>query len=356
MDIKTTNNFGFLRLLFASLVILSHSAELIDGNPSREILHSIFGTTTLGSLAVTGFFLISGYLITASLINSRTIQSYFTKRILRIYPGFIVASLISIFIFAPLSGGWVLIQNFSIADWLKIPFKMAILTQPWVEGAFATVKNQALNASMWTIKYEFLCYVSILVLVLSSLKKRTMISVFVVSLAVYLYTVFANHDWVMTKPFDLSVHFYSKFLLAFSAGSLYYLYREQIVWHKYGSQFAFVLLVLSMCYERTAHLGLVVFGGYLLFKFALDYKNTFLSQIGTRTDISYGVYLYAFPFQNLMIQYNGGISPNLLSFYTLIYTFIIGYLSWILVEKPFMDMKGKLARASALNTGTKSVT
>lgn len=183
-----------------------------------------------------------------------------------------------------------------------------------------------------------------------------MISVFLLSLVVYLYTVFANHDWVMTKPFDLSLHFYSKFLLAFSAGSLYYLYREHIVWHKYGSQLVFVLLVISLLYERTAHLGLVIFGGYLLFKFALNYKNTFLSQIGTKTDISYGVYLYAFPFQNLMIQYNAGISPSLLSFYTLIYTFIIGYLSWILVEKPFMDMKGKLARASSPNAGAKSAT
>lgn len=347
MDMKSSNNFGFLRLLFASLVIFSHSAELIDGNASREILHRLFGTTTLGALAVTGFFLISGYLITASLINSRTIQSYFTKRILRIYPGFIVASLVSIFIFAPLSGGWGLIQNLSMADWLKIPFKMMILTQPWVEGVFATVKNPVLNASMWTIKYEFLCYVSILVLLLFSLKKRTMVSIFLASLVVYLYTVIANHDWVMTKPLDLSVHFYSKFLLAFSVGSLYYLYREQIVWHKHASYVVFILLIASMLYEPTAHLGLVIFGGYLLFRFALNYKNTFLSQIGTKTDISYGVYLYAFPFQNLMIQYNAGISPNVLSFYTLIYTFIVGYLSWILVEKPFMDMKGKLTRATA---------
>lgn len=301
----------------------------------------------MGSLAVTGFFLISGYLITASLINSQTIQNYFTKRILRIYPGFIVASLVSIFIFAPLSGGWALIQNFTMTDWLKIPIKMMMLSQPWVEGVFVSAKNQALNGSMWTIKYEFLCYISILVLLIFSLKKRIMVFIFLASLTVNLYTVLANHDLFITKPLDLSLHFYSKFLFAFSAGSLYYLYRDQIVWYKHVSYLALVLLVVSMLYAPTTYFGLVIFGSYLLFNFALNYKHAFLNKVGTNTDISYGVYLYAFPFQNLMIQYNADITPNLLSCYAVTFAFIAGYISWVFVEKPFMEIKRKFTLVKA---------
>lgn len=342
MDSQKSNNFGFLRLFFASLVILSHSPELIDGNSNREFLDSIFGTITLGAMAVTGFFLISGYLITASLQNSRSISSFLIKRILRIYPGFIVASLVSIFLFAPLSGGWSLIQNFSFNDWLKIPVKMLILTQPWVEGAFVSLKNPVLNASMWTIKYEFLCYLSILVLVLTNFKKQLVLSTFLLTLTIYLCTVFFSYDLVIPKPLDLSLYFYSKFFLAFNVGSIYYIYRNKISWSRNVNFIAFLLLVLSLLYEPIAHIGLVFFGSYIMFNFALNYKTTHLSKIGNKTDISYGVYLYAFPFQNLTIQYIPDISPNLLSIYTLIYAFIVGYISWIFIEKPFMNFKEKL--------------
>ena len=73
------NNFGFLRLLFAILVIVSHSPEAIDGNRSREILTNIFGTISFGEFAVDGFFMISGYLIYKSYQNSTSFKNYIFK-------------------------------------------------------------------------------------------------------------------------------------------------------------------------------------------------------------------------------------------------------------------------------------
>ena len=56
------NAFGFLRLTFASLVIVSHVPEIVDNDSRREILHQITGVLTFGNFAVWGFFVISGYL------------------------------------------------------------------------------------------------------------------------------------------------------------------------------------------------------------------------------------------------------------------------------------------------------
>ncbi|RYD28140.1 MAG: acyltransferase, partial [Lysobacteraceae bacterium] len=73
------------------MVVLAHTPELIDGNRSRELLTRLFGTISFGELAVNCFFIVSGYLISASYLNSPSAGSYLSKRVARIYPGFIVA-------------------------------------------------------------------------------------------------------------------------------------------------------------------------------------------------------------------------------------------------------------------------
>lgn len=57
---RHANAFGFLRLLLASMVIVSHTPELVDGNQHRELLARLTGTNTFGAFGVAGFFVISG--------------------------------------------------------------------------------------------------------------------------------------------------------------------------------------------------------------------------------------------------------------------------------------------------------
>ena len=338
------NNFGALRLFFAFLVIFSHSPQMIDGNSSRELLHSITGTITFGELAVDCFFLISGYLIINSYQNSPSFLNYLKKRVLRIYPGFIVASIICIVVFVPLSAGWNLI-NWPVKEWIKNSIKSLFLFQPIVQGVFKGNHHALLNGSMWTIQYEFICYLLAPVFALIALQRKAL---FLITILIFSITfILLNHYNVyyeLPAPFYIIVIQFFRLTTAFMVGAAYFLYGKNIVWNTKISVLSLIALLISLAFPLSAELGLFVFGGYLLFNFALNYKQKYLNRIGTKNDISYGVYLYAWPFQNLIIQNNPAINPWILTLLTIIFVSMMGYLSWVFVERPFTKLKSPFSK------------
>src|SRR5947208_16947332 len=104
MDLKSSraNNFDWLRFLLAALVIFSHSYPLSGAGNQREPLFRLTrGQATFGEVAVDGFFIISGFLITWSWFNSASLRKFLWKRAGRIYPAFIVVLLITVAVFVP---------------------------------------------------------------------------------------------------------------------------------------------------------------------------------------------------------------------------------------------------------------
>jgi hypothetical protein len=116
----------------------------------REILTNIFHTLSVGELAVNGFFLLSGYLILQSWQRQPQFTSFLKKRILRIYPGFIVASLVSMFMVTPL--GIHLIDFWRRVDLLAHLQDLLCLNTPSAPpNIFEGDPYPKVNSSMWTI-------------------------------------------------------------------------------------------------------------------------------------------------------------------------------------------------------------
>ena len=344
LEIKShkSNNFGFLRLLFAYLVILSHSPELLDGNSSRELLTRLTGNITFGVFAVDGFFLISGYLICQSFEQSKSLFSYFIKRVLRIYPAFIVIWVISLFLIVPLNGQAHLLSEIHLMDWARNVVKVLILSQPHVEGFMFTHSIQTLNGSMWTIRYEFLCYLLIPLVALLGLNKRNVVLLLIGFLCINLYSRYSGTDYMIHSPFPVSLFLFSRLVLAFIMGMCFYQFRKNLVWSTPIVALCFVAILVCLSSPLLAEIGMILFGSYLLFYFAFQVKNERLMLVGSKIDISYGVYLYAWPVQSTLIRFNPTINPWLLTLYTIIIVSILGFISWKLIEKPSLNLKNKL--------------
>jgi peptidoglycan/LPS O-acetylase OafA/YrhL len=88
---RRLNNIDFLRLAFALLVVFSHSFPITQGsNTAEPFMRLTREQATGGSIAVDAFFILSGFLITASYSRSASAFSFLKKRIARIYPAFLV--------------------------------------------------------------------------------------------------------------------------------------------------------------------------------------------------------------------------------------------------------------------------
>jgi peptidoglycan/LPS O-acetylase OafA/YrhL len=171
------NNLDFLRFLFAVLVIYSHSYVLIldedKGNYHEPFSVLTRGQTTGGGLAVAFFFIISGFLITQSWMNSRGLTDYLRRRVLRIYPGFIVVSLFCYLIVAPLGAAKPAAEVLAEFSLWRVLQYLVLLYLPSDPGVFVTNPlPYALNGSAWTIKYEFGCYVVVAFLGVAGLLRR----------------------------------------------------------------------------------------------------------------------------------------------------------------------------------------
>ena len=345
------NNFGVLRLLFASLVIVSHAPELTDGNRSRELLTRVFGTLSFGELAVDAFFIISGYLITASVVRSRSLAGYGWRRLLRIAPGFLVSFAVCILIVAPLAGAdprWMSLPG----NGLRHELLMALtLRSPNVPGAFQGSFYPALNGSMWTIGYECRCYVAAALLGAAGVYTPrwrpavlACVAILLLSNAAGAFAGVRSHGEAWVGRPDLSL----RFAALFGVGTVYCLYAGRLRLDGRGAAIAGALLFGLMFQPRLAEAAWAVLGGYLIFWSAGKLPVLPLARFANRTDLSYGIYLYGWPVEKLLIWYLPGLSPWVVCAAALTLTPLLAYASWTWVERPALAARWRRRSRPAL--------
>lgn len=334
------NNFGMLRLVMAVAVVISHAFSVTDGRVEQEPWYATTGFT-LGEHAVNGFFAISGFLVTMSFLR-RGWRDYVLARLLRIAPGLIAATLVV----ALVIGG--LMTNLDRATYFSDPrlwrFISATLTSfksaAALPGVFEGNPLQFPMGTVWTLKYETLCYLGVLLAGVAGLLARPRLAL----AALVTLTLAVVLREVLTPEGPKGTETALRLPLIFLAGGVIYLYRERVTLSLPLLALALLVLVpLAFTPLYKAGLYLVTAWGVLVVALAPALTRRSLEP---PADLSYGVYLYGWPVQQALHALFPTLGAVALLWPSLVATFAIAALSWYLVEKPALDLKRRLLRAS----------
>ena len=331
------NALNVFRLVLAVVVILWHSFPLTGRDISWWPLHQL-----LSEAEVDGFFAISGFLITASWFRRPRVRDYLIARALRILPGFYICLVITAFVVAPIG---VAMQGGSAGAllWSSAPIEyvgknIGIWTFQFDVGA--TPRGIPIpgvwNGSLWTLGWELACYLTVVAVGVRGLCRRR----WFLPLALVLPLLVSLMPWSALLPSIVCAlpAIAARFALMFGAGALIYQLRNVI-----PARWSWVAVSMAVVFAANFLPNYRLVAAILL-AYAIITAGALIrhKRFTVHTDLSYGMYIYAFPIQQLLVI--GGLGwINPLAFWILATAATLPFaaLSWFVIEKPAISWKSR---------------
>lgn len=349
------NNFNLLRLVAALAVLFGHSFVLTTGSQSiiaadpisQFLMRNAGFNEAIQDLAVEIFFVISGFLVARSFLSQKTIIGFIEARVLRIFPAAILCSLLTVGVL-----GW--FGTLPAANFFFEPETLRFLVNNallWkieyhMPGIFSeNIYAHDVNGSLWTLPIELRAYVYLTLLGILGLLRFRHGGNLVLVIIVILFLV---PEWssIVTKNADKW-----RLYLFFLFGVAFYVNRKYI---PIGILPPIVLLAVyagTAAFPKLHALIFVVLVSYVTLALALARYYPHLDP-GKAGDFSYGVYLYAFPVQQILVQLlPPGLNGWWLAVWASIVTVALAAVSWFLIERRALQRKGYMAGVMARYRG-----
>lgn len=323
------NALNFVRLVLASAVIVGHTWPL--GGFGSSAWEGISGA------AVNGFFAISGYLIAGSRVRL-SFLGYLWRRTLRIMPAFWVCLALTAFVFAPLTAA------FNGERWVP-GSALSYLTEnallrigQWgIDDTLQSVPYAGVwNGSLWTLMFEFAAYlVAGAVLSVALVRRHRAVGLFFLLAAVLVILALARGPLAITTNLYLNGLRLAAF---FVAGMALWSVAKKLPSTAWLGVPAIALVLATsqlpdVAYQVTSTLPMA---------YAVLWLGSALPvRLGVTNDLSYGIYIYAFPVQQMLAVVG---APAALGFWgyavaAWLLTVPLAAASWWLVEKPAMTLR-----------------
>jgi peptidoglycan/LPS O-acetylase OafA/YrhL len=331
----TANNFLLLRLLAAMMVVVGHSFPLAPTTcvSCQDVLRQLGSPVPLHGFGVLVFFAISGFLILRS-ATTHALADFVRSRVLRIFPGLAICALLMAFVVGPLYSSLVTTEYLAQGEPYSYILRVVAFSRhpvfelpgvTFTEGRFGTT----VNGSLWTIPLEVRLYILAAIAGVASRRFRVpclvTIGTFVLLSGVWdLSFIVPNEDdyrlaWI------------------FAIGSTMYAARRWIPMH------ALVCIALLIAWRILRETGV----GAALFNILVAYVTLYVGFLPAIRlpraiqDYSYGIYLYAFPIQQMLAHSLPSIGPYRLMAIALPLSWLAGMFSWKLVEERALRWKAR---------------
>ncbi len=338
------NNFNLIRMVAASAVLVSHAWPIALG-PGAEQPLSRWAGLTLGTAAVYVFFAISGFLIARSWDRKMRVSDWAAARILRLFPGLLVVTVLTALLLGPLVTALPAGAYFADPDTATyVPRNVTLVSlQYGLPGVFEdNPYPEAINGSLWTLVHEVACYLGVLAVGMLGLLRRPAAFAAAAAGLLALYALGPE----IPRAIHPKLVLLRELALPFLIGTTLYVFRDRIPL-SWGGVAALALLALA-AWAADGPGGAVFKPLFVLWLSYATFALAWLPGGAVRGynalgDYSYGLYIYAFPAQQLAVHLFGPMSPALNMALAFPAALLCAVLSWRFVEKPALAARGRFA-------------
>lgn len=329
----------------AAAVVVSHNFGVKLGALTADPIYGLTGFT-LGQHAVHVFFVLSGLLVSSSLARSSDLWDFAIARGLRIFPALLACVVATTLVLGPV------FTSLSSRDYLANPAVLRhaaqsltlLLPRAELPGLFAgNPLGTEVNLSLWTLKYEVACYTFLGILSVTKLLngRRGAMCLSLVTVAIFIS--YANPEWIKA---DTSLDNARRFLLCFTLGALAFHIRSNLLLLPIVP-----IPLLAVCWAlQIAATPLIVLLTAYSTLVAASFRIPVASRWCDHNDLSYGLYLYGWPVAQAVLA----AFPLLYMWHLNALTFGIALpiaaMSWVLLERPALALRGRSLTSSSTPT------
>jgi peptidoglycan/LPS O-acetylase OafA/YrhL len=330
--VRGNNNFDLYRLIAALMVIWGHAYALMPNPQGEDLIAQLTGYTYSGSVAVKLFFFLSGLLIANSLIRGTNLTRYFIHRATRIFPGLIVSLTVVTWIVGALvstigveryllsSETWqIFLHNLTVG-----PFTLSI--RQFLPGVFESLPYSDSQGTLWSIPIELACYV-FLALAWVTIRRFRNWSFVLISATLLLGVIRPDIGFLPSGEVGMAIW-------AFSFGVVASLFQDHI---RVGPLIVVLLGALALVLSGSI-LNEVLFVLFLFALFLFLSTRSIVTKLKLPGDYSYGVYLYGWPIQQILLVVNFSESTLMNQLVTMFAAVLVGAASWHIIEKPMISL------------------